>query len=165
MGSKKKTKDICGCEVSCQSKEIIEKTSHQGKQYVIPLLQKVQEQDGYISEEAMDLVSERLNVPVSHVYAVTTFYSYFRLHPIGKHLVRPCMGTACHVKGAARIIDKIKGNLGLADEDTTSDNEFTLAPVACLGACGLAPVMVIGESVHGDLDEEKAVKIINGLKK
>ena len=165
MKNKSKTKDKCSCEVSCEAKEIIEKASHQGKQYVIPLLQKVQEQEGNISEGAMDLISKKLNVSAGQIYAITTFYSYFRLRPIGKYLVRPCRGTACHVKGATRIIDKIKENLGLTDLDTTADNEFTLDPVACLGACGLAPVMVVGEGVYGDLDEDKAVKIINSLKK
>ncbi|MDD5773769.1 MAG: NADH-quinone oxidoreductase subunit NuoE [bacterium] len=160
-----KSKDKCGCAVSCESEEIIKGFSHQGKQYVIPLLQKVQEQDGYISEETMDLVSEKLGVPVSQVYAITTFYSYFRLQPIGKHLVRPCRGTACHVKGSKRIIEKIKEHLDLkGDIDTTADNQFTVAPVACLGTCGLAPVMMIGNNVYGNLNEENAGKIIDRLK-
>ncbi len=159
---KKKTK----VPADNKSKKIIEKFSHQGRQYVIPLLQKVQEQDGYISEETMDLISEKLGVPVSQVYAITTFYSYFRLQPIGKHLVRPCRGTACHVKGSKRIIEKIKDHLGLTgDIDTTADNQFTVVPVACLGTCGLAPVMMIGNNVYGNLNEENAGKVIDRLKR
>lgn len=166
MKSKKKTEIKSKIKDKRKSKEIIEKFLHQGKQYVIPLLQKVQEQDGYISEETMDLISVKLGVPVSQVYAIATFYSYFRLQPIGKHLIRPCRGTACHVKGSKRIIEKIKDHLDLTgDIDTTADNQFTVAPVACLGTCGLAPVMMIGNNVYGNLNEENAGKIIDRLKR
>lgn len=147
-----------------KTREIVENFPHTGKQYVIPLLQKVQDADGYISEEMMDLVAEKLDVPVSQIYAVSTFYSYFRLQPVGKHLLRPCQGTACHVKGAKRIINKIKEKLELTDMDTTIDNEFTLSPVSCLGTCGLAPVMMVGDNVYGNLDEEKAAEIVERLR-
>lgn len=147
-----------------RTKEMVEKFPHSDKQYVIPLLQKVQDADGYISEEMMDLVAEKLDVPVSQIYAVSTFYSYFRLQPVGKHLLRPCRGTACHVKGAKRIISKLKEKLELTDMDTTIDNKFTVSPVSCLGTCGLAPVMMVGDNVCGNLDEEKVSEIVERLK-
>lgn len=151
--------------VKNKTKELVEKFPHTGKQYVIPLLQKIQDADGYISEEMMDLAAEKLDVPVSRIYAVSTFYSYFRLQPVGKHLLRPCQGTACHVKGAKRIINKMKEKLELTDMDTTVDNKFTVSPVSCLGTCGLAPVMMVGDNVHGNLDEEKIGEIIDRLRK
>lgn len=147
-----------------RTKEMVEKFPHSGRQYIIPLLQKIQDADGYISEEMMDIVAEKLNVPVSQIYAVSTFYSYFRLQPVGKHLLRPCQGTACHVKGAKRIISKLKEKLELTDMDTTIDNKFTVSPVSCLGTCGLAPVMMVGDDVCGNLDEEKVSEIVERLK-
>ncbi|MEW6087891.1 MAG: NADH-quinone oxidoreductase subunit NuoE [bacterium] len=152
------------CETSCKAKEVIEKFPHKGKKYIIPLLQKVQEIEGYIGESAMDMVSEKLNVPMSQIYGVVTFYSLFRLQPLGKYHLKPCQGTACHVRGSKRILNAIKNKLEIRDIDTTLDNKFTLTPVACLGTCGLAPVMMIGDTVYGNLNEEKVGKIIDKLK-
>ena len=125
---------------------------------VIPLLQKIQERCGYISETNLAQVSKYSRVPLSLVYAVVTFYSQFRLDRPGKYMIRICQGTACHVLGAGEILDHLKDRLKIEEGQTTADGLFTLEPVRCLGCCSLAPVIMIGEETYGrltrkDLDE------------
>ncbi len=129
---------------------------------MIPILQAIQEQDTYLSEEVMTYVAAALKVPASKVYGVATFYAHFTLSPKGKHILRVCDGTACHVKKSHGILELINKKLGLGDEKvTTSDGLFTLEIVSCLGACGLAPVMVLDEHVNGQCTPAKAEALID----
>jgi len=121
---------------------------------LIPILQQIQEMDKYLSKEAIEQVAVELDVPVSHIYGVATFYAHFSLNPKGKHIIRLCDGTACHVKKSHGILNKLYSKLNLSDENrTTKDLLFTIEIVSCLGACGLAPVMVLDEQKYTELSE------------
>lgn len=133
---------------------------------IIFLLQETQEACGYIPKEAVDFFSEELSIPSSRIYGVATFYAQFRLKPIGKNKVVACCGTACHVRGAERIINGLKRELELwGEEDTTPDREFTLEQVACLGTCSFAPVVFVNGKVHGKTNVDAMVKEIRSLRK
>lgn len=123
---------------------------------VIPVLQETQKKVGYLSREAMEAVSEELGVPLAELYGVATFYAQFHLKPRGRHIIRVCRGTACHVRGSAKIMDKIVKMLDVKENGTTEDLRFTLEPVACLGCCGLAPVVMIDDDTHGRLTDDEA---------
>ncbi len=123
---------------------------------VIPVLQETQRQVGYLSREAMEVVSEELGVPLAELYGVATFYAQFHLKPRGRHIIRVCRGTACHVRGSAKIMDRIMSMLSVKENGTTDDLRFTLEPVACLGCCGLAPVVMIDDDTHGRLTDDEA---------
>jgi NADH-quinone oxidoreductase subunit E len=116
---------------------------------LIPLLQRIQETLGYLSGKAMEIVASHLGIPESEVYGVATFYNQFRFHPPGKHPVKVCEGTACHVRGAGIILESWERRLNIKVGQTTPDREFSLDRVACVGCCALAPVTVVGEKVHG----------------
>ena len=116
---------------------------------LIPILQELQAAMGYVAEPAMKVVSEELKIPMSEIYSVATFYAQFHLTPRGRHIVRVCRGTACHVRGSLKILDAVKEQTGCSENGTTEDLRFSLEPVACLGACGLAPVMVVDEQTFG----------------
>jgi NADH-quinone oxidoreductase subunit E len=131
-----------------------------GKEALIPLLQQVQGALGYVPEEAVYLISEKTTVPASEVFGVLTFYAQFRLKPRGRNLVSVCLGTACHVLGGGKILDALQRHLDVEPGETTSDREFTLAEVRCLGSCSLAPVMVVNEDTYGRLTSDKAVKTV-----
>lgn len=132
---------------------------------LIPALQKVQEIDGYISRERMEEIRKVSGVPLSQIYGVATFYSQFRLHPVGKNIVRVCHGTACHVSGAKGITEALEENLGITTGETTPDRLFTLEMVSCLGCCSLAPVIMINNATYGNLTPAEVKKIIKGYKK
>jgi NADH:ubiquinone oxidoreductase subunit E len=122
---------------------------------LIPLLQEVQNLLGYLSKDAMRYIADKMQVPAADIYGVATFYSMFKLKPQGKHIVRVCKGTACHVSDADEIKDALKSALRLqGDEDTTMDMKFTLVEVACLGCCSLAPVIMIDDTTFGKLTPE-----------
>ncbi|MHB0857534.1 MAG: NADH-quinone oxidoreductase subunit NuoE [Anaerolineae bacterium] len=131
---------------------------------VIPVLQKAQEIFGYLPTEVLQHISRRLRVPMSQIYGVATFYSQFYLARRGRHSVRLCDGTACHVRGAAKIISTLERELSLKAGETTPDYRVTLDVVYCLGSCGLAPVAVIDDQVVGRLVPEKAVELVRELK-
>ncbi|MDR1508567.1 MAG: NAD(P)H-dependent oxidoreductase subunit E [Synergistaceae bacterium] len=119
---------------------------------LIPILQKAQEIFGYLPREVLIRISEKIHVPLSRVYGVVTFYAQFHLKPRGKNIVRSCQGTACHVRGAKAILAEIKKQLALEGEETTTkDLRFTLETVACIGCCGLAPVIMVNDETHGRL--------------
>ena len=118
---------------------------------LIPVLQDAQDVFGYLPVPVLEAISTRLEVPISQVYGVVTFYAQFHLDPRGKHIVRTCQGTACHVRGASKILDALKENLGVAPGKATDDLQFTLETVACIGACGLAPVIMVDQDTHGRL--------------
>ncbi len=133
---------------------------------VITLLQDTQEVFGYVPREAIDYFSEQLNIAPSRFYGVATFYAQFRLHPIGKHKITACCGTACHVRGAERILNSLKRELQLSEEeDTTQDREFTVEKVACLGFCSFAPVVLIDGAVYGKTTADPLIKELKALRK
>ena len=133
---------------------------------LIPILQKVQDAYGFLPEDIMRFIANELNISPARVFGVATFFAHFAITPKGKHIVRVCNGTACHVKGSAAIINTVKEKLKLKPgKDTTEDGLFTLECVSCLGACGLAPVMVMDETVHGQITPAKAVEIIDEVVK
>lgn len=133
--------------------------------YLIAVLHKAQELFGYLPKEVMDEVAFAMNIPTAHIWGVATFYHYFSLTPKGKHSISVCLGTACFVKGAEAILDAIKEELKVGIGQTTEDKLFTLQEARCLGACGLAPVVMIDDKIYGDLDSKKIVEILRKIKK
>ncbi len=132
----------------------------------ISILQDIQEEFGYISPEAVSWFSKNTGIPESKFYGIATFYAQFYLKPRGKNIVTACCGTACHVKGAERLINSAKRELSLTDADnTTEDKEFTLEQVACVGACSIAPVVIINKKVYGKMTSDKLNREIKALKK
>lgn len=144
--------------------EIIEQTPNK-KGALIPVLQKVQKVYGYVPEESIERIADGLHVYPADVYGVLTFYSQFKLKPRGEYIVRVCAGTACHVKGSARIAEDLVTKLHVAVGDTTEDRKFTLETVACVGACALAPVVIVNEDVHAKMTSDEARKMITSLQK
>ncbi len=130
----------------------------------IPLLADIQRQFGYLPAEAVEEAARALDIPAAELFGVATFYSMFRLKPLGMHVIRLCRGTACHVQGSLRIAEELQRRLKVAEGDTTEDGLFTLQFVACLGCCSLAPVMMVGEDVHGRLTPDKAVKVLDAYR-
>jgi NADH-quinone oxidoreductase subunit E len=131
---------------------------------LIPILQSVQEEYRYLPEEILTFIATSLNISPAKVYGVATFYSHFTLKPKGKYIVRVCDGTACHVKGSTVLLDALRAKLKLAaDSNTTSDMLFTLETVSCLGACGLAPAVVINEQVYGQMTPDKVSAVIDKI--
>jgi len=131
---------------------------------LIPLLQEVQEEIGYLSNEAMMMVAKTTGVPESHVYGVATFYAQFYFSRRGDNQTKVCSGTACHVKGAARVLDAFERELGIPCGSTSEDFKHSLETVACVGSCALAPVVVVNEEVHGQVETGKIDKILAKLK-
>lgn len=129
------------------------------KQELIPILQRTQEKFGYLPEDAILEIAGFTGVPGSRVYAVATFYAQFRFTPIGKNHVMICRGTACHVRGAPRILDEIKYHLGIDEGETTEDGEYSLESVACIGACGLSPCIMINGKVEAKLTPKKIANL------
>jgi NADH-quinone oxidoreductase subunit E len=127
---------------------------------VIPLLQVVQEKTGYVPEDAVGEIAEITGSSPSEIYSVITFYKQFRLRPPGKFTIKLCDGTACHVMGSITLLNVIVDELGLESGDTTKDGLFTISPVACLGCCSLAPVIMIDGETHGGLTPQKVRKIL-----
>lgn len=127
---------------------------------VIPVLRECQDIVGYLPVELIDYISMGLNLPKSEVLGVATFYSLFSLTPKGRHIIRVCMGTACYVKGGKEIMNRIRQNYGLEEGETSEDRRFSLEAVRCLGACGLAPVMVIGQDTHGGVTPDQVINIL-----
>jgi len=128
---------------------------------LIHVLQDVQQEFGYLPRASVRRVSERLRVPLAEVLRVATFYSAFSLEPQGEHLICVCMGTACHVRGAPRIVSAIRRHLRLKDgRRTTEDMKFTVKAVRCLGCCALAPVITIGQDVHGQLTPDRIARVL-----
>ena len=132
---------------------------------LIPILQDVQETCGFLSRESVVKVAKHLDLPASKVYGVATFYNQFRFQPQGKFHIQLCRGTACHVKGSAAVLESIKRSLNVEAGQTTRDGLFSLEVVACIGACGLAPVMCINGEFHAQLTSDSAKEIINNYKK
>lgn len=127
---------------------------------IMPVLQQAQEIYGYLPKEVQIMIAEGLNVPVEEVYGVSTFYSQFSLTPKGKYNISVCLGTACYVKGAGKLIDEITARLGIGPEECTEDGKFSLTACRCIGACGLAPVLTVNDEVYGRLVPEDIPEIL-----
>jgi len=132
---------------------------------MIAMLQDIQEIHGYLPEDDIIRVAKHAGVPTSRVYGVATFYNQFRLTPLGKHVIRVCRGTACHVKGSLDILQTLEAELGISAGETTKDLQFTIETVACIGACSIAPVIVIDGKYYGGLTGKSVYKLINEYKK
>lgn len=127
---------------------------------LIPVLQEAQNIYGYLPKETLERIAKELRLPFSKVFGVATFYAQFHLKPRGRNIIRVCLGTACHVRGGARVFDAIQKHLGVANGETTEDLRYTLETVACLGACGLSPCMMVNDNTHGRLTPERATGIL-----
>jgi NADH-quinone oxidoreductase subunit E len=141
--------------------EILEKYKGE-KGDLIPVLQEVQTRFGYLPEEAMQRVAKFLRLSESTIYGVATFYAQFKFTPVGKHIIKVCRGTACHVRGVTRILEEVEKQLSISPGETTSDLNYSLETIACFGSCALAPVMVVDETVYGKMTPEKVTRILQG---
>ncbi len=130
---------------------------------LIPVLQGVEEEFGYVSEEASRYVARKLQISPSKVYGILTFYAQFHLQPTGRNMLRVCCGTACHVQGADRLLNTIRDKLQINHSLTTSDNKFTLQEVRCVGCCSLAPVLMVNDDVHGKVTTDNLEDILNNV--
>lgn len=133
-------------------------------QNLIPALQKIQFEHHYLSEPALRAVAHYFHIPLSRVFHVATFYNSFSLEPRGRHQVRVCLGTACHVRGGQRILDKALRELSLTASGTTSDGEFSVEPVRCLGCCALAPVVRVDQRTYGHLQQSRVPRLLQSYR-
>jgi NADH:ubiquinone oxidoreductase subunit E len=132
---------------------------------IISILQDMQEQFGYIPEDSIKWISDKTDIPTSRFFGIATFYPQFRLKPRGQHVVTVCRGTACHVKGSERIYNRIAIDFDIPPgEDTTTDLKFTVEKVNCIGACGIAPIVILNKEVHGNMSINKIMKKLKSLK-
>ncbi len=145
-------------------KEIISKYPKSGRENLIPVLQDIQDEEGFLSEESIIEVGKHLNLPTSKIYGVATFYNQFRFHATGKYHIQVCRGTACHVLGSASVLEELEKNLKIKAGETTKDGMFSLEVVACIGACGLAPVVSINGNFHAKVTKESMVEIIESYR-
>lgn len=150
-------------EISSFKIDLINKKDQEG--VLIPLLQSAQDSYGYIPEKAIHYISEVVNIPAAEIYGVITFYSQFRLKPLGKNVIKVCEGTACHVNGVKNIITILENELGISVHETSKDGLFSIQSVACLGCCSLAPVVMINNETHGNLTPDKTKKILSEYRK
>ncbi len=139
---------------------VLETMKFKTQQALISVLQKTQDIYGYLPQPALQEIAYALQVPMAKVYGVCTFYSQFRLKPLGRHIVRVCDGTACHVRGSTDLLEELRAQLGIHPGETTEDGLFSFETVMCIGACGLAPVLMIGEETYGKLTPKKLDGII-----
>jgi len=160
--SEMRRSDFAKKEIKNFKKDLIRKRKQHGS--LIPLLQSAQVSYGYIPEKAIHYISELVGISAADIYGVITFYSQFRLKPMGKHVIRICEGTACHVNGSKSILKKLRDELGIAVEETSEDGLFTLMSVACLGCCSLSPVIMVNKETHGNLTADMTKKIIKKYK-
>ncbi|MFW6022686.1 MAG: NADH-quinone oxidoreductase subunit NuoE [Halanaerobiaceae bacterium] len=157
----------CTCGKESESREkylaplmgVMEKYDKK-ERYLIPILQEAQDEYGYLPEDVMKEIASYLNLSLSQVYGVVTFYTQFHLEPRGENIIRVCMGTACHVRGGSDVLKAIEEELGVDAGETTDDLKFTLETVACIGACGLAPVIMVNDDTHGRLTPEKVSTVL-----
>ncbi len=127
---------------------------------LIPLLQRAQEEEGYLTRERLRTIERESGIPLTHIYGVATFYAQFRFTPVGKHLVRVCHGTACHVSGANDISAAVEKHLAIGSGETTKDRLFSIETVSCLGCCSLAPVIMVNKATHGNLTPASVAKVL-----
>ena len=132
---------------------------------LMPIMQRAQDIYGYLPIEVQEVIADNLNIPLSQVYGVATFYSQFALKPKGRYKIGVCMGTACYVKGSAKVLEKIQDTLGIGMKETTEDGLFSIEDTRCLGCCGLAPVMMINDDVYGMVTPEQIDGILDKYRK
>jgi len=137
---------------------------HRDRDALIPVLQDIQAVFGYLPPETMVAAARFCRIDPVQVYGVATFYAQFKFSPVGKNIVMVCQGTACHVMGGARILEEVVSQLGVQPGETTKDGVFTLERVACIGACALAPAMVVNKDTHGRMKAEKVTEILNAAR-
>ena len=143
-----------------QADEVVER-SHREPSALIAILQDAQREIGYLPLMVLRRIAERLGVPLSRVYAVATFYKAFKLKPTGKHIIKVCLGTACHIKGGPELMRALESELSVPPEEVTEDGQFSYESVRCVGCCGLAPVIMIDENFHGKLTGRDIKKIVS----
>jgi NADH-quinone oxidoreductase subunit E len=139
--------------------QVLQKYQHD-KSLLVDILQDIQAETGYLPKEVLQETSHGLGVPLSRVYSVATFFKAFSLKPRGRHLINVCMGTACHVRGAVKVLEKVEQELGIKTGETTEDLKFTLETVNCVGACALGPMVIIGEDYHGEMTPDAVGSIL-----
>ena len=159
-------KCCCECGVDERDQKLLEifEKYKDTRGALIPVLHEAQELYGYLPIEVQKAISKGLNIPLTEIYGVVTFYTQFSLVPKGKFKIQVCMGTACYVKGASQILDKMKEKLGIHVGDCTEDGKFSLDACRCIGACGLAPVIMINDDVYGRLSPDDIEGIIDNYK-
>lgn len=145
--------------------DILARYSSAGREHLIPLLQEIQEAEGFLSRVALRLVAAHLHLPESKVYGVATFYNQFRFQPRGEFPIAVCRGTACHVKGSAAVLAALERELRISAGGTTRDGLFSLEVVACIGACGLAPVIAVGDDYHAGVTPAQVPGIVTQCRK
>ena len=150
---------LTDCKID-QIKTLCKKFNNDGGE-LINVLHGAQEVFGYLPAEVQEVVAQELSVSVAHVYGVVTFYSFFSMLPKGQHPISICMGTACYVRGAEKVLDEFKRQLDVKVGETTPDGKFSLSCLRCVGACGLAPVVMIGEKVYGRVSPDDVKKIVD----
>jgi NADH-quinone oxidoreductase subunit E len=138
-------------------------TFQEDRRNLIPILQRIQETLAYLPHEAIQMVAKHLRLSEGEVYGVATFYNQFRFHPPGKHPIKVCLGTACHVRGGEIILENFERKLGIREGQTTPDRESSIDRVACVGCCALAPVALVGEKVYGHMAPSKVEGLILGF--
>ena len=154
---KEKQKELAEYIKECMGKE-------RPASYLIVVLHKAQDLFGYISKETMEFISEAMDIHTSAIWAAVTFYRHFKFSPQGKYTISVCLGTACYVKGAADILATIKEELQIKEGETTQDMMFTLQEARCLGACGLAPLIMVNGKIHGELTPKKVIEVLKEYK-
>jgi len=144
--------------------EILEANANAGRDSLIPILQQIQDKEGFLSEGSVLEVGKKLRIPASKIYGVATFYNQFRFEPKGKYHIQVCRGTACHVLGSATVLEQLEKTLKASAGQTTRDGLFSIEVVACIGACGLAPVIAINGEFHAKVTENSIVEIIDNYR-
>jgi len=130
---------------------------------LLPILQDIQKQENWLPKEALQRVADKLQVPLTRVYGMATFFRAFSLKPRGKHICTVCLGTACHVRGAPKLVEKIERDMKVKAGETTTDMEFTLETVNCVGACALGPLVILDGTYHGNITSPKLDKVLKGI--
>ena len=146
-------------ELKGKVKDVLQKYQHDNS-LLVDILQDIQAETGYLPKEVLEETARGLGIPLSRVYSVATFFKAFSLKPRGRYLINVCMGTACHVRGAGKVVEKIEEELGIKRGETTPDLKFTLETVNCLGACALGPIVVVGEDYHGEMTPETVSSVL-----
>lgn len=131
---------------------------------IIPVLQQMQEIEGYVPEEGIVRLSEQIDTTPARIFGIATFYNQFRLEPLGKHIIRVCRGTACHVKGSGKLLDQLCNGLDIAPGGTTEDGLFTVEEVACLGACSIAPAVMVDDKFYGHMTTDGVMQLVEALR-
>ena len=152
---------------NCDQKKVDEiiRKWNSDNEYVIEMMQDIQDEFRHISRDTLEQINKSTRVPLAELYHIATFYKAFSLEPRGKFEIQVCMGTACHVKGAGRVLDAFERELGIADGQTTGDKLFSLEGVRCLGCCSLAPVVTIGEELYGEVQPSQVPRLVKKYKK